>query len=65
MRKAVYIIVFLISTVIVQAQLEKRDSLFKLLSSAKEDTGKVMLLLHIASGYETNNQDSSIYFLEQ
>ena len=65
MRKAVYILVFLISTLIAKAQVEKRDSLLNLLSSAKEDTGKVMLLLKIANTYETNNQDSSVYYLEE
>ncbi|MEK7225294.1 MAG: hypothetical protein AAB221_06395, partial [Bacteroidota bacterium] len=61
MRKTVSIVVFLISTVIAQAQVEKRDSLLKLLLSAKEDTGKVILLLNIADTYEASNQDSSIY----
>ena len=65
MRKIVTIVVLLISTVIAQAQVEKRDSLLKLLPSAKEDTGKAMLLLRIADSYEANNQDSSIYYLEK
>jgi len=65
MRKTVSIVVFLISTVIAQAQVEKRDSLLKLLPAAKEDTGKAMLLLRIADSYEANNQDSSIYYLEK
>lgn len=65
MRKTVSIVVFLISTVIAQAQVEKRDSLLKLLLSAKEDTGKVILLLNIADTYEASNQDSSIYYLEK
>ncbi|MBI5856998.1 MAG: sensor histidine kinase [Sphingobacteriales bacterium] len=64
MRKTVCIVVFLILTVIAKAQVEK-DSLLKLLSSAKEDTGKVMLLLKIANTYEANNQDSSVYYLEE
>src|SRR6478672_8886430 len=47
------------------SQVEKRDSLIKLLQSAKEDTGKARLLLNLADVYETNNQDSSRYFLEE
>ena len=65
MRRIVYILLLVISTVNVKSQVEKRDSLLKLLSSAKEDTGKVMLLLKIADMYETSNQDSSIYYLTE
>ena len=65
MRKTVSIVVFLISTLISQAQVEIRDSLLKLLPSAKEDTAKAMLLLKIADTYEASNQDSSIYYLEE
>lgn len=65
MRKTVCISVFLISSVIAQAQVEIRDSLLKRLPSAREDTGKVMLLLRIADTYENNNQDSSVYYLEK
>jgi signal transduction histidine kinase len=65
MRKTVSIVVILISALIAHAQVEIRDSLLTLLSSAKEDTGKVMLLLKIAGTYEANNQDSSIYYLEE
>ncbi|RAJ20971.1 histidine kinase/DNA gyrase B/HSP90-like ATPase [Gelidibacter algens] len=46
-------------------QIDKRDSLMKLLVRAKEDTGKAMLLLRLADYYETNNQDSSVYYLEK
>jgi two-component system NarL family sensor kinase len=48
-----------------KAQPEKKDSLLKVLLAAKEDTVKVMLLLSMANTYESNNQDSSIYYLEQ
>jgi len=65
MKKTVFILVFLISTVIAKGQVEKRDSLLRLLPTAKEDTGKVMLLLRIANAYEASNQDSSIYYLEE
>ena len=56
---------FLFATVIANGQTEKRDSLLKLLPSTKEDTGKVMLLLRMADTYEANNQDSSVYYLEE
>ena len=42
-----------------------RDSLINAASIAKDDTSKVMLLLKIADLYETNQQDSAIYYLEQ
>jgi hypothetical protein len=44
---------------------EHRDSLINVLRNSKDDTSKVMLLLKIADLYETNRQDSSIYYLEQ
>ena len=65
MRKIFYILILLISTGNAKAQFENKDSLIRLLSTAKEDTGKVMLLLRIADTYEANNQDSSIYYLEE
>ena len=37
----------------------------RLLLTAKEDTGKVLLLLGIADTFEASNQDSSIYYLEE
>ncbi|HYO22965.1 MAG TPA: sensor histidine kinase, partial [Flavisolibacter sp.] len=43
----------------------KKDSLLQKLSTAKEDTAKAMLLLTLASWYETSNQDSAAYFLEK
>jgi two-component system, NarL family, sensor kinase len=52
-------------TFIANAQAGKIDSLLRLLPSAKEDTSKVLLLLSLADAYETNNQDSAIYYLEK
>jgi len=46
-------------------QAQKVDSLLKLLAVSKEDTGKAMILLTLASWYETNNQDSSEYYLQK
>ena len=63
----IFLIVVLIvtSATIAKAQVEKRDSLYKLLSLSPNDTARVMLLLQIADMYETNNQDSAICYLEQ
>ncbi len=41
------------------------DSLLKVLATSKEDTSKAMLLLTLASLYETNNQDSAEYYLQK
>lgn len=46
-------------------QARKVDSLLQLLKVSKEDTGKAMILLTLASWYETNNQDSSDYYLQK
>ena len=46
-------------------QARKVDSLLKLLAVSNEDTGKAMILLTLGSWYETNNQDSSAFYLEQ
>jgi len=43
----------------------KVDSLLKELSVSKEDTSKAMVLLTLASLYETNNQDSAEYYLQK
>lgn len=40
------------------------DSLLNVLATSKEDTGKAMVFLTLASLYETNNQDSAAYYLE-
>ena len=42
-----------------------RDSLINALRNSKDDTSKVMLLLRIADLYETNQQDSAMFYLEQ
>ena len=41
------------------------DSLMRVYRGAGDDTVKVILLLHIADAYETNNQDSSLHYLEK
>jgi two-component system, NarL family, sensor kinase len=65
MIKIFFTIVGLFLSVSVTAQIEKRYSLLRQLSPAKEDTNKVMLLLKIADAYESNNQDSSVFYLEE
>jgi len=42
-----------------------KDSLINNVGIAKDDTTKVMLLLKVADLYETNRQDSAVYYLEQ
>ena len=46
-------------------QQRKVDSLLSLLQQSKPDTSRAMLLLTLASWYETNNQDSSAYYLQK
>jgi len=66
MRKIKTLLIIFLYLPMAQAQQNnKLDSLLKSMIDAKEDTGKAMLLLRIADCYETNNQDSSIYFLEK
>jgi len=59
-----FFLFFLIAIVNAQKQ-SSVDSLFKLLTTAKEDSGKAMLLIGIADYYETNNQDSAVFYLEK
>jgi len=65
MVKIVYIALLLFGSLHALSQIEKRDSLLKLLPVAKEDTAKARLLLKLADVYETNNQDSCRYYLEE
>jgi len=69
MRKIGLLYILLAFTVSVNAQrtdqAEKVDSLLKILAVSKEDTSKAMILLTLASWYETNNQDSSDYYMQK
>ncbi len=67
MLKGIIIIVLFLPPAVLPAQRQqhKKDSLLNTLLSAKEDTSKVKTLLGIAKYYETNNQDSSYYYLEK
>jgi len=66
MRKEVIIFTLLLSLTFVQAQTtNNKDSLWQTLVTAKEDTNKVKTMLRLAKDYETNNQDSAIYYLEK
>jgi len=68
MRVITYLLVFLLVLsirVCSQSPFQhERDSMNRLLKQGKEDTSKVMVLLALADSYETNNQDSSLYYLE-
>ena len=65
MRKIVGLFLILNAALLLNAQDRKKDSLLRLLPTAREDTSKVMLLLKLADIYETNNQDSSELYLEE
>jgi len=65
MNKIFYTLAALFLIVVATAQIEKRYILLRQLAPAKEDTNKVRLLLNIANAYESNNQDSSIFYLEK
>lgn len=65
MRRTVFIVLLLIYSILANAQGENRDSLYKLLSASRKDTSRVDLLIQIANTYISNQQDSSIYYLEQ
>lgn len=69
MRKASLIFTLCCLSVVANAQqtdqAHKVDSLLKLLSISKDDTAKAMVLLTLGSWYETNNQDSSAYYLKK
>jgi signal transduction histidine kinase len=42
--------------------LLNKDSLMSLLKTAREDTGRVLLLIKIGNDYERNQPDSAVYF---
>ncbi len=69
MRKLFFILLLPGFAIVANAQdtghAGKVDSLLKVLKTSKEDTSKAMLLLTLASLYETNNQDSSDYYLQK
>lgn len=67
-KRTLFLFVFIAGVLVTNAQTEytrKKDSLLQKLSTAKEDTAKAMLLLTLGSWYETNNQDSANYYLEE
>ena len=66
MLKRIILFILLLQQLCVEAQQNnKRDSLLQLLVKAREDTGTAKTLLQLAGYYETNNQDSAIYYLEK
>ncbi len=62
MRKLLLIISILLVGVALNAQ-SKRDSLLRVLRTAKEDTAKITLLLAVQKTYSANNFDSSFYYI--
>ena len=65
MGKTIYLFVFLISSILASAQSDINDSLRRKIIASREDSSKINLLLELANQFETNNQDSSIYYLEK
>jgi two-component system, NarL family, sensor kinase len=60
-----YVIGFLIAGGSLTAQQMTKDSLLRLLPTAKEDTSKISLILAIQKIYSNSNFDSSFYYLNQ
>jgi len=60
MGRCLFVTIILMLSIFASAQVNKRDSLNKLLAVSTADTGKVMLFVKIAGLYKTNNMDSSI-----
>src|SRR6187549_3626785 len=58
----IFFLLILAQTALAQ---NKPDSLLLLLGKSKPDTNKVILLLRLADYYETNNQDSCAYYLNE
>ena len=65
MIKIFYILILLISTGSAKAQVEKRDSMLKLLSAQKENTSAVLLYLDIAGLYEDNEPATAIRYCKK
>lgn len=68
MRKSAFVLLLIAAAWVANAQADfmaRRDSLLRELPQAKEDTGKAMLLLTLGSLYETSQQDSANYYLQQ
>ncbi|MFT3934828.1 MAG: histidine kinase [Chitinophagaceae bacterium] len=66
MRKLLLLLLFSYLHVTLIAQsTQKRDSLFHLLQTAKDDTNKVQLFYRLAVYYEMNNQDSATWYLQK
>jgi two-component system, NarL family, sensor kinase len=61
---AVLFFVFISCTVNAQ-ELMNKDSLLKVLGSAKADTNRVLLYISIGQQYENNQPDSAIYYYTQ
>jgi two-component system NarL family sensor kinase len=65
MRLLLLLLTFWVTGFSVNGQGMKKDSLLKLLHTAKEDTAKIMLLLNVQNVYSNENFDSSFYYLKE
>jgi two-component system, NarL family, sensor histidine kinase UhpB len=71
MKNALFLLIVILSTVVlsdVEAQKKDRskiDSLFAILKTPKEDTGKVNTLNALANEFANNNPDTAIYFANE
>ena len=65
MRRIISIMLLLMCSVVANAQIEKRDSLLKLLPLAKNDTTKVNLLLKVGEHYENNEPKKAASYYRQ
>jgi hypothetical protein len=64
MRLLLLLLTLLVTGFSVNGQGTEKDSLLKLLHTAKEDTAKIMLLLNVQNVYSNENFDSSFYYLK-
>lgn len=55
----------LVSSLCIAQDAAKKDSLLKVLATAKEDTAKIRLLLNIKKLYSSKNYDSFYYYLNR
>jgi signal transduction histidine kinase len=65
MRRITFIIILLITTILVQSQSRRIDSLRQLLQTGKEDTSRVVVLRNLARAYLNLKPDSTLLFASE
>ena len=65
MKKYSLFFFFVFSSLFIFAQQSKIDSLQRLLSNAKEDTNKVLLLIKLADGVRSNDPDKALAYANE